>query len=576
VLGESRPGGPTDQRARHRGDLRVLARGGTLSLAGAAANGAFGFLLVVVITRGLNPGQAGAFFEALALFLILAQSAGLGADTGLTRTIARYRALGRIRDVRSTLALGLVPPFSVAAVIAVLLFLLAPQLSRLLVGGEATHQDALVPYIRVLAPFVPLSTLATVVMAATRGFGTMVPSVLLDNLVRQGLRPLLTGAVILAGLGSHAIALAWGLPAGVALALATAWLLRMLAQAERIDTGEGTPPRRAGDLAGEFWRFAAPRGVAALFNVTLFRLDTLLVGALQSPGQAGIYTSATRFIVLGFIALTAVQQVIAPQISEMLAVADRDRAEAVYGVATQWLMLMSWPVYLTGSVFAPVLLRVFGPEYAAGQTALTILALASMVNMATGPCSVVLVMGGKSTWSLVNSTVALGLNVALNLLLIPRYGMNGAAAAWGVAMIVNNLLAIVQVRYFLRLSPFGPGFRMAVLVPAVCFGGVGLGVRVAMGESVPSFLLYGVMAGGAYLAILWRLRRRLQLTDLGRALRARTRRPARAVGSPEGADPQPGSGRRSGAGLRPRPGAEGTRPNDPSNDRETGWPGSEG
>lgn len=117
---------PDDLRAP---DLTAIARGGTLTMGGAVANGLLSFALVVVVTRGLGTAGVGAFFSAIALFNILSNVAQLGADTGLVRTIARYRALGRNADVPPTFVAALVPVVAGGSVSAVTMFLLAPQLA---------------------------------------------------------------------------------------------------------------------------------------------------------------------------------------------------------------------------------------------------------------------------------------------------------------------------------------------------------------------------------------------------------------------------------------------------------------
>src|SRR5438105_4533424 len=89
--------------AQQRSDLSTLARGGTLNFVGAVCGGLFSFLLVIVVTRGLGKPKAGAFFEAMALFQIVMNTATFGADDGLTRMIPRYIKLGRARDVRTLL-----------------------------------------------------------------------------------------------------------------------------------------------------------------------------------------------------------------------------------------------------------------------------------------------------------------------------------------------------------------------------------------------------------------------------------------------------------------------------------------
>ena len=79
-------------------DLTVVARGGVLNLVGVVSNTVFNFALVIVVTRGLGVTTTGMFFEAVALFNILATASQWGADVGVVRAIPRYRVQGRLED----------------------------------------------------------------------------------------------------------------------------------------------------------------------------------------------------------------------------------------------------------------------------------------------------------------------------------------------------------------------------------------------------------------------------------------------------------------------------------------------
>src|SRR6266540_1195238 len=216
-----------------RADLARLARGGLLNLGGALASGVFAFLFVLILIRGLRASRAGVFFEAIALFSIVANAAQLGGDDGLVRFISRFRVEGRIRDLRTTLMVSLWPIVAIGSLFAVALFAFAPELSRVFVHGKGLHQDALASYIRILAPFIPVAAVEAAVFSATRGFGTMTPSVVLDNVGRSAVRLPLAALVIAAGLGSVALALSWAVPILVAVLLGLAWLVSLLREAER-------------------------------------------------------------------------------------------------------------------------------------------------------------------------------------------------------------------------------------------------------------------------------------------------------------------------------------------------------
>ena len=506
-----------------RSELRTLARGGLISLGGTISHGVLGFLLVVVVTRGLRAGGAGVFFEAIALFTILSNTTELGVDTGLVRTIPRYLALDRTQDIRRVLGVALWPVVAVGMALGVGMFVFAPQLSRIFVRNAA-HRDEAVLYMRLLAPFLPLQSLTTVTLAGTRGFGTMVPLFVVENFGKPALRPVLVLLSIALGLGGVAIALAWALPVALGFPFALLTLFLFLRRAEGPDRFLLGTVRCARDLASEFWRFTAPRGLAGVFQVTILWFDVLLVGGLRSTREAGIYAAASRLLLVGTFAGAALRLAIAPQLSSMLTRRDQGGARGLYQVSTWWLMSLAWPFYITVAVFSPFLMRMFGPEFVEGQTALFILCCSALIGSATGSVDTVLLMGGKSSWNFINTMVALGLNLLLNLLLIPRFGMTGAAIAWGVSLVVNNVAPLIEVWALLLLTPLGRGFPVVARGAMICYGALGFVVRHIFGMSLLSFTLFGLVATALYLELLSRYSHVLEVSVLRQAIRLRAGR----------------------------------------------------
>jgi O-antigen/teichoic acid export membrane protein len=505
-------------RHETRRDLVSLARGWLLNLIGVISSGLFGFVFAIVIGRGLGAAGAGVFFSAVALFTIASAGAQLGASTGLIRSIARFRALEQSRSIRPTLSAALLPIVVTGILLGAAVFVLATDIADLVLDGSAAETAG--RYLRVFAPFLPLAVTSTAVLGATRGFGTMVPLVAIEHLGKAILRPALALVVLAGGLGSLALAFAWAVPHALGLAAAVLALVLLV---------RGTPSPTVNayrpdlELAREFWRFAAPRGVAGVFQITLLWLDTILVAALASPHDAGIYKAAISYINQGTFANSAIIFVIGPLLSALLAKDLRERAQSVYQTATWWLSALAWPIYLILAVFAPLLMSVFGPEFVTGSTVLVILALPMLLAMAAGPVNVVLVMAGKSTWNLLNVVLALITNVALNVLLIPPFGISGAAIAWAATVLILNVAALVEVRFFLKLRPLGSGFAIVALLSTACYGALGFAVRVALGPTLPALLVFVPLSTALYVMLMWRFREALHISVLFESMRNRKR-----------------------------------------------------
>ena len=88
---------------------------------------------------------------------------------------------------------------------------------------------------------------------------------------------------------------------------------------------------------------------------------------------------------------------------------------------------MAWPQYIAIAIFAPTVLRLFGSDFTEGSSTVAILAVSLLVGSALlGPVDMVLLMSGKSMWGLWNTALSLTVNLGLNILLIPRLGIEGA------------------------------------------------------------------------------------------------------------------------------------------------------
>jgi O-antigen/teichoic acid export membrane protein len=225
---------------------------------------------------------------------------------------------------------------------------------------------------------------------------------------------------------------------------------------------------------------------------------------------------------------TAIVFVVGPQLAGMIARKDFDRARNVYQTATLWLSVLSFPMYIAIAVYATLLMRIFGPGFSAGATALQILSIAMLLNMATGAVRSALFMGGKSSWILWDNTAALVSNIVLNVILIPEFGINGAAVAWAVSIAIGNLLPLYQVKGLWGLQPVGAGYLRAIAASVLCFGVLGLLFRALLGDSIPAFIAYAVVSSAIYCAWAWRSRRLLQIDAFGEALRLRRSRSAQA------------------------------------------------
>ena len=98
------------------------------------------------------------------------------------------------------------------------------------------------------------------------------------------------------------------------------------------------------------------------------------------------------------------------------------------------------------------------------------MSLAMLFAVATGPVDTLLLMSGRSALSLLNSLLALAIDIVLCVVLIPPMGITGAALAWAIAVTTRCTLAVIQVRVTMSLVSFGPASAIVAAANIVCFG----------------------------------------------------------------------------------------------------------
>lgn len=502
---------PQPEPSSHGEQLAKVARGGLANLVGAAVAAVTGFALVAVVSNLVDTRTAGEFFAVTSAFLILLGTASLGAGTGLARFTLRFVTQGRAGDVHDLVRAARRPVIALGVTLGAVLLATAEQVADLLGLAGAEGVDT----VRLLALLLPFAAVSELALGGTRAFGRMRVTVVVDRVGRSVVQAL--GVLVAARLGAGALglSLAWTAPY-VATAVIAAFALS--AMVRRAGAGATT---RTGyrEVRREYWAFTWARSIAQVLQMALQRADIVLVAMLLSPLEAAAYTVATRFVPLGQFAANAIQQALQPRIAEMLAGDARQEAQRVFRVSTAWGVLATWPVYTVVAAISGQYLAIFGEGYRTSETQLVVvlMALAMMLGSAFGTLDTMLLMAGRSTTSLVNSAVALVVDIALCIVLIPRIGIVGAAAAWAISVAVRNLLSLWQVRRNLAMSPFGRAWTIAAAVNLACFAAP-LAVATALDAPLAVIAATGGVGALAYLGALRVWRRQLSMSYVVGAL----------------------------------------------------------
>jgi|AntRauTorcE11898_2_1112593.scaffolds.fasta_scaffold00195_5 O-antigen/teichoic acid export membrane protein len=433
-----------------RGLRAQLVRGGFGSGAVKAAGTLLSLVVALVLARVLGPAGYGIYSYVFALVGILSVPAQFGLPQLVVRETANAHAVADWSAVKGIWRWA----GSLAVVLSLLLAFAGGAAVWMLGERLGGVQVATLAWGLVLLPVIVLARLRG---AALRGLRHVVAGQLPDMVLRPGLLAILVLVLVL-GFGevvtaSRAMAL-HALAATSALLVGAVLLLRVR-------------PSELGSVQPRFshraWgRALIPLGLTAGMMVITRQSDIVLLGLFVEVEQVGIYRVAASASLLVAFGLEAVGAVVAPQIARLYARGELRQLQRLATACSRVSLAVALPAALVFVLYGEWLLGVVvGVEYAGGAAALAILAGGQLVNAGMGLVGLLLNMTGHET--VVTRTLALAAlgHIVANLLLIPVWGMNGAAVATAGTFILWNLLLAraVSKRLGIASAPFGIGRR---------------------------------------------------------------------------------------------------------------------
>lgn len=436
-------------------NIRAMAgivKGATINLFGTGSHLLVAFLYSVFLTRVLSAEDLGRFFLGFTILNFLVIVAVLGYDFAIWRYVAIF--MGRNEPDK---ARGVVVSSLSVTVPAGILVGLTWYLGGDWLGTTVFSDDNQGLVFRMFAIALPFMVVARVLNASTQGLRKMHYQVISKDLGEQVVRFAMSAALVTFGLMG---VLGANIIAAVATLLLAFWFLQMNLPI----VGRHHPVEKQLKLVTAF---SFPLIFSTIFGYLFVWVDTVILGYYMGASDVGLYSVAARVAILGTLVLTAFNTMFSPVISDLHSRQEGEMLSSLFKFVTKWVVTISLPVFILVILFAKPALMIFGEGFVAAASALMILALGQFVNSATGPVGGMVTMSGRPYLDLANNLAAVLANIGLCLLLIPRWGMVGAATANAVAIGGINVIRAVEVYFILGVQGYDRSYLKPVLAVVV-------------------------------------------------------------------------------------------------------------
>ncbi len=195
----------------------------------------------------------------------------------------------------------------------------------------------------------------------------------------------------------------------------------------------------------------------SLVSVLNSRADVMLLGLLDTDENVGIYNIAGRFTDFIPFTLIIVNMVAGPLIAKYYEQKDKTRLSSFLPRIARLNFVFSSIILLGLVFFGNFALGIFGESFKAAYPVLLILGFAQWFNVSTGSVGLVLSMTGHERQALVIQAISASLNIILDLILIPAYGIIGAAIATAISLFLWNtgMVYITRKKIGIKVTIFG-------------------------------------------------------------------------------------------------------------------------
>lgn len=410
--------------------LRVLAIG--LGLASS-----------VLLARMLGAAEAGVYILAFSIASMLAMAGRLGLDQVVVRSVAVHHSEGNWGGVNGTIATGLRVTAVGAGTLAILTWTTAGVWSETFLQLPALELP-----LKLLALAILPIAVSDLFSEALRGLGRLRDSQWIQFVNTRAL--LIVGLIVVGGSHGAVGVSSVMLVASVVTLTVAIWLWRRA-------TNRTTPqPVAIRDL----WGPSATLFLTSAISMTLERLPLFFLATWSGSAEVGVFGMALRAAGLLTLVLQAVDGAAAHRFATLHRFGDADQLAALAQKTTRVITWITVPPLVAVCFWHTRIMELFGPDFVSGGPVLAILALGQAAYSVTGPKSILLVMSGSENLRLRLIFLVAIVNLVLSLLLIPRWGIVGAATATALAWLFQSAVETIAVHRVLRIRLLSNPFRI--------------------------------------------------------------------------------------------------------------------
>lgn len=400
----------------------------------------------IVIARHFGPEIYGIFSLAfIVLGFFTAFSTG-GLIDGLGRFLSFYRGKKQQDKIKYLFKKITIILMISCTISGILLFL-----SSKFISVTIFHNETMTIFLKAFSILIPLTILTHIFLTSIRSFEKVGWYSFIWNILQNVVKLSVLMVLIFFGVKENAIIFSYIL--GVLSMLIVSYFVCRYSVKEIFGLSNLKKESKI-EITKEVFSYSWPFMFSGIITTIFYWTDSSLIGYFMNPTEVGLYNAAYPLMSLITLIPVMFSQLFFPLITKYFSQKKYSLIKEVSKQVGKWIFIFGLPILIILILFPGAIINLFfGKEYIAAQNVLRILAIGGMFSAFTFLLTDIMSMAGKSKLIFFNILITSIINVFLDIILIKRYGIEGAAIATTSVLIIWTLALFIEVKHYVHFVP---------------------------------------------------------------------------------------------------------------------------
>ncbi|GAB64083.1 MAG: flippase [Candidatus Jettenia sp.] len=422
-------------------DIKEILLGSSLALIYRIFGMIGGYILLLVVSRYYGSKGLGIYNLLTSVLTIFVLIGTLGLKTYSLRFVSQFYTEGKYRKIFDLYKNIVQLTIPISILLSVLLFIFAKELSMYVFKDES-----LVLGFKIIGLIIPFMVLYSINIEFIRGLKNIKFSEFLRNLTVPLFNTVFLVLFALFMTGYYVAVISYTIAIAISFLLSTCYIIKIILGFKKY--------QHDNILKKEILKVSLPMVVTAFSFFIMGKTDTIMIGMFSTMENVGIYNAALKLASLTSFILMAINTVSAPKFSELYWSNKVEDLRKVVQFSSKLIFLFSIPVLCILLILPQFSLGLFGEEFKIGKYALIFLVIGQFINATSGSVGIFFNMTGDQNLFRNIMLIAVVINIVLNYILIPKYGINGAAIATMVSMSFWNIAGAINIKLKYNINTF--------------------------------------------------------------------------------------------------------------------------